>query len=137
MNFPTRNQFRLLSLGAFTLIGVGTFMDATGNPRPTPEEIELMKLNGSGLLISIANYQTLTLMIMGAVLIGAVTFIGFWKWSRYLLIGSYLLTSLLLGVQGVIVTKGLSEAFYSFGGILLFFPLVLSFFPPCSHYFEN
>lgn len=137
MNYPTRNQFRLLSLGAFVLIGVGTVMAATGSPRPTPEEIELMKLNGSDLLISMANYQTFTLMIMGAVLIGAVSFLGFWKWSRHLLVGSYLLTSLLVGVQGIIVTKGLPEAFFSFGGVLLFFPLVLSFFPPCSHYFED
>jgi hypothetical protein len=134
---PSRNQFRLLSATAIAIAFVGVFLDMTGIPKPTNEIIELMKWNGTDLKMSVSNYQTLYLMFMGVFLIGSFSFLGFWKWSRHLLIACLLLSNLMTGVQGVIVMQGLPEAVMGFAGLLLFFPLVLSFYPPCSHYFED
>ena len=137
MNHPSKNQFRLLSAAAIGLVFLGASLDMAGIPRPTNEIIELMKWNGTDLKMSVSNYQTLYLIAMGAFLIGSFSFLGFWKWSRHILIACLLLTNLMTGAQSVIVMQGLPEAVMGFGGLLLFFPLVLSFYPPCSHYFED
>ena len=137
MNHPSRNQFRLISAAAISLIFLGVSFDILGVPRPTNEIIELMKWNGADLKMSVSSYQTLYLMLMGGFLIGSFSFLCFWKWSRHILIACLLVSNLITGAQGVIVVQGLPEAIMGFGGLLIFFPLVLSFYPPCSHYFED
>jgi hypothetical protein len=137
MNYPSKNQFRAISAGAFALIILGTAFAMLGIPKPSNEVRELMKVNGMELRIAVSSYQTLYLMVSGAFLIGALTFLGFWKWSRHILIVCLLVSNLVTGVNSVVVLQGLPEALAGFGGLVLFFPLVLSFYPPCSHYFEN
>ena len=137
MNYPSKNQFRAISAGAFALIILGTAFSMLGIPTPSNEVRELMKVNGMDMMVSLSSYQTFYLMISGAFFIGAVTFLGFWRWSKHILVICLLVSNLLTGMNSVVILQGLPEAVAGFGGLVLFFPLVLSFYAPCCRYFEN
>ena len=105
-------------------------------PTPSQEITDALSWNGYGSILSEESSQLLSYVQLGALFIGVVGFLAFGGWSRYLLLGVFIGTYAIIPFCGLSVTQGISEAFIYFGSGFFLVPFVLSFFQPCSAYFE-
>ncbi len=69
--------------------------------------------------------------------IGIITMIFFKGWGRILVIGHLGCSCMLTALMGMVIHTGMVDMMLMISGVLIWFPLVLSFFDPCSKYFEN
>jgi len=58
-------------------------------------------------------------------------------WSRWLFLGLTILSVVMTLLSGLYVTTPIPDFFSLLGATIFWFPFVLSFFPPCSNYFQK
>jgi hypothetical protein len=69
--------------------------------------------------------------------VGLLFFFLLQGWSRIYLFGLLVLSLLLIPFSGLTVSDSLSSFLYSLANLFFWIPFLLSFFPPCSEYFNK
>lgn len=136
MRPPSKRQFRNLTIIGLVLIFSGSVMEHRRIPTPSQEITDALNWNGYGSILSDESSQMLFYVQIGAVFVGVVGFLTFGGWSRCLLLGVFIGSYAIIPMSGLFVTHGVSLAFIYFGSGFFMVPFVLSFFQPCSEYFE-
>lgn len=136
MKHPSKEQIRVLAFAGILLTATGSLFDVFQFPSPTPEESAALEWNYWNALIPYTAQITIWALVGSSTLVGVIGFILFQAWSRWLLLGSMALLALTSPFMGLYVARGLGEGLTTIGGLLFMFPFVLSFFPPCSDYYN-
>lgn len=124
--------------GAGVLLSLlASLMDQLGIPPPAQEISDALEWNYYGAMAPFPLLMAVLWVLLLGYLIGGIGLVCFTRWSRGVLLLVIVLSVLITPFSGLSVSRGLPLAISSLGSMLLLIPLVLSFFPPCSGYFQQ
>ena len=137
INFPSRKLFQKLAFLGLLLSVVAYFLALFRIPTPSKEVNDALDWNFYEASIPIETLQLILLMMFFIYIVSGIGFIFFLSWSRQALVFCVCVSIALMPFQGIYVTTGIFDFINNIGTIMLMVPIVLSFFPPCSGYFEK
>lgn len=135
MNLPSKAQFRLLSIiGAF-MMTVGVIL-AELIPLSAGFENALQWTYFESVIPRQVAWWFWSIH-QAAIWIACLLFCLFVSWSRWLVLG-LIVASIFMGLfSGLYVGIPVRDFIYYIGTVVFWFPLILSFYPPCSGYFTR
>lgn len=135
MNAPSPRQFRIIAILGLILKLI--YLLDLPDWKFSGEIRELMLWNYFGSLLPEQSVYYLWWLYFIAFVVGSLLFILFVSWSRWLLLVVIIYSLLLELGCGVLVTAPLENFLGSLAFWFFVVPFVLSFFPPCSAYFDK
>jgi hypothetical protein len=137
MNFPSKSTFRWL-VGVSLSLSIPLYYAQYAEIFSYPHEIE--DALALGYLGSPLGETSVNWIYWGFVVADTIAGIGFFffcSWSRWCLLALTIASPFFALVLGVSVAAPPEKFVDGMSSLFLYLPLVLSFFPPCSGYFEN
>ena len=135
VNYPTREQFRYIFLVGLLISILAGLMEGLRIPKPSQEVSDALDWNYWGSTMSPEGQVVIWFLLIGSSAVGAIGFLLFYGWSRWLLLFAIILEIMSSPFLGLYVIRGITYGFGYLGGLLFFIPFILSFFQPCSEYF--
>ncbi len=137
LSHPSPKFFRQLLLFGF-IVWISTYIVTyTDYDVKSRDELVALDWNGFGSTLS----ETAFWVLLGAKEIlfgvGLMAMLMFRGWGRFLILGSLLIEFLSTSFMGLIVFTGPMDMLCLLYWVLVWIPLVLSFFEPCSSYFNR
>lgn len=137
MKHPSRSAFRVIAVLGMALSGisyVGLEYRWFVHSQPA---LDALDWNYFGAILPFDVLPWVWWALLAAWAVGSVAFVLFASWSR-LLLGALLTAEfLVMPFQGLYVSTGIHDAIGGIGSLCFLVTFVLSFFEPCSRYFER
>ena len=100
-------------------------------------EADVLTWNYYGSKIPEELVWLLNMFLSAVFVIGVIGMIFFQGWGRILLLVQLVIGCFITPFMGLIVTTGALDMLYIISSVLIGVPFILSFFEPCSSYFQT
>ncbi len=135
--YPSIKFFRQLLVFSLLVWASIVIIQWTGTDAVTVEETELLRWNYYGAKIPYNLLNIIYWAVNGIHAAGLIAMIFLRGWGRLLVVASIGLDFLTTSFMGMIVSTGVIDMLSIVDYSLVSIPLVLSFFDPCSGYFDK
>jgi len=135
--FPSKKYFRLQLILGLVIYVLYFVIGYTGYDLRDQAELNIASLSFYGSIIEIETAYLLYDFIAVVNVCGVVGMILLQGWGRFLILGGLLVEFLATSFCGIVIMTGMSNMLYILVQVLVGVPWVLSFFDPCSRYFEK
>lgn len=137
MKHPSRNTFRAVALLGFVLTGISYVGLENRWFVYSQPALDALDWNYFGAILPDDFLPWVWRALLASWVVGAAAFVLFASWSRPMLAVLLAAEFVLMPFQGLYVSTGIHDAIGGIGSLCFLVTFVLSFFDPCSRYFQG